>query len=93
MTSQPADSTPSDEQKIHALIDAWGEASEAGDLTAQMQLMTEDVVFLTSGSAPMHRKQFAEAFSAMVAMVHLTCRSNVQEITISWATSLSAGTS
>jgi uncharacterized protein (TIGR02246 family) len=83
MTSQPAESTQSDDQKIRALIDAWGEASEAGDLTAQMQLMTEDVVFLTSGSAPMRRKQFAEAFSAMVAMVHLTCRSNVQEITIS----------
>jgi uncharacterized protein (TIGR02246 family) len=83
MSSQPADPTKSEEQKIRALIDAWGEASEAGDLTAQMQLMTEDVVFLTSGSAPMRRKQFADAFAAMTAMVHLTCRSNVQEITIS----------
>jgi uncharacterized protein (TIGR02246 family) len=83
MTSQPAESQQSDEQKIRALIDAWGEASQAGDLTAQMQLMTEDVVFLTSGSAPMRRKQFAEAFSAMMEIMHLTCRSNVQEITIS----------
>jgi uncharacterized protein (TIGR02246 family) len=83
MTTQAVESTQTDEQKIRDLIDAWGEASEAGDLTAQMQLMTEDVVFLTSGSAPMRRKQFAEAFSAMVAIMHLTCRSNVQEITIS----------
>ena len=83
MTSQPAESQQSDEQKIRALIDAWGEASQAGDLTAQMQLMTEDVVFLTSGSAPMRRKQFAEVFSAMVVIIDLTCRSNVQEITIS----------
>jgi uncharacterized protein (TIGR02246 family) len=83
MTTQAVESTQSDEQKIRDLIDAWCEASEAGDLTAQMQLMTEDVVFLTSGSAPMRRKQFAEAFSAMVAIMHLKCRSNVQEITIS----------
>jgi uncharacterized protein (TIGR02246 family) len=83
MTTQAVESTQTDEQKIRTLIDAWGEASEAGDLTAQMQLMTEDVVFLTSGSAPMRRKQFAEAFSAMVAIMHLKCRSNVQEITIS----------
>jgi uncharacterized protein (TIGR02246 family) len=77
------ESTQADEQKIRNLIDAWGEASEAGDLTAQMQLMTEDVVFLTSGSAPMRRKQFAEAFAAMVVIMDLKCRSNVQEITIS----------
>jgi uncharacterized protein (TIGR02246 family) len=78
-----AESTQSDEQKIRDLINAWGEASEAGDITAQMQLMADDVVFLTSGSAPMRRKQFAEAFAAMVAIMDLTCRSNVQEITIS----------
>ena len=77
------ESTQSDEQKIRDLINAWGEASEAGDLTALMQLMTEDVVFFTSGSAPMRRKQFAEVFSAMVVIMDLTCRSNVQEITIS----------
>ncbi len=45
--------------------------------------MTEDVVFLTSGNAPMRRKQFAEAFSAMAVIMDLTCRSNVQEITVS----------
>jgi uncharacterized protein (TIGR02246 family) len=82
MTSPPT-ADQSDDQKIRALIDAWGEASEAGDLTALMQLMTEDVVFLTSGNAPMRRKQFAEVFSAMVVIIDLTCRSNVQEITIS----------
>ncbi|MBB5328208.1 YybH family protein [Tunturiibacter gelidoferens] len=76
------ESTQSDEQKIRDLINAWGEACEAGDLTALMQLMAEDVVFLTSGSAPMRRKQFAEVFSAMGVIMDLTCRSNVQEITI-----------
>jgi uncharacterized protein (TIGR02246 family) len=77
------ESTQSDEQKIRDLINAWGDASEAGDLTALTQLMTEDVIFLSSGNAPMHRKQFAEVFAAMFAIKDLTCRSNVQEITIS----------
>jgi uncharacterized protein (TIGR02246 family) len=80
MTTDP---TQSDEQKIRALIDAWGEASEAGDLTALMQLMTDDVVFFSSGNAPMRRRQFSEVFVAMVAIMDLKCRSNVQEITIS----------
>jgi uncharacterized protein (TIGR02246 family) len=77
------ESAQSDEQKIRDLINAWGEASEAGDLTALMQLMADDVVFLSSGNAPMRRKQFTEVFAAMVAIMDLKCRSNVQEITIS----------
>jgi len=48
-----------DEQQIRALIDAWCEASSAGDLIAQFNLMTRDVVFLTSGRAPMRRDEFA----------------------------------
>jgi uncharacterized protein (TIGR02246 family) len=71
------------DQQIRAVIKAWGEASEAGDLTALMPLMADDVVFLTPGNAPMRLRQFTEVFSAMISIVDLTCRSNVQEITIS----------
>ena len=72
-----------DEQQIRALIDTWCAASSAGDLTAQMNLMAEDVVFLTSGSLPMRRKEFAAGFKSMMDTVRLECRSNVQEITLS----------
>jgi uncharacterized protein (TIGR02246 family) len=72
----------SDKKKIHALINAWGEASAAGDLTAQLNLMTHDVIFLTPDNPPMHRDQFAVGFKAMIAEVSLACRSNIQEITI-----------
>jgi uncharacterized protein (TIGR02246 family) len=71
-----------DEQQIRALIDAWGEASATGDLTAQLNLLTDDVIFLTPGNAPMHRDQFAVGFKAMIQVVRLACRSNVQEIKI-----------
>ena len=54
-----------------------------GDLIAQMNLMTDDVLFLTSGNLPMGRKEFADNFKAMSETVRLECRSNVQEITVS----------
>ena len=73
----------SDEQNIRALIDTWGAATADGDLIALMNLMADDVLFLTSGSIPMRRAEFAVAFKSMVETVRLECRSNVQEITIS----------
>jgi uncharacterized protein (TIGR02246 family) len=76
-------SKASDDQQIRAVIDAWGEASAAGDLTAQLNLMTRDVIFLTPGNPPMHRDQFAAGFKAMIEVVRLACRSNVQKITVS----------
>ena len=83
---QPAISTnqqnEQDKQQIRAVIDAWGEASAAGDLTAQLNLMTRDVIFLTPGNPPMHRDQFAVGFKAMIAEARLACRSNIQEITV-----------
>jgi uncharacterized protein (TIGR02246 family) len=85
-STQPAISTnqqnEQDKQQIRALIDAWGEASAAGDLTAQLNLMTRDVIFLTPGNPPMHRDQFAVGFKAMMAEARLACRSNIQEITV-----------
>jgi uncharacterized protein (TIGR02246 family) len=72
----------SDEQHIRAVIDAWCEASAAADLTAQFNLMTHDVVFLTPGRAPMRREEFADQFRAAVGVVTIECRSNVQEITV-----------
>jgi uncharacterized protein (TIGR02246 family) len=79
--SQPTDEQ--DDQQIRALIDAWGKASTAGDLTAQLNLMTHDVAFLTSGRPPMRREEFATQFRAMMEIVTLKVRSNIQEITIS----------
>jgi uncharacterized protein (TIGR02246 family) len=78
--SQPTEQQ--DQQQIRALIDAWCEASAAGDLTAQFNLMTQDVVFLTSGRAPMRREEFAPGFRAMMEVASIQCRSRIQEITI-----------
>jgi uncharacterized protein (TIGR02246 family) len=76
-------SPQSDEEQIRALIDAWCEASAAGDLAAQFNLMTHDVAFLASGRPPMRREEFATNFRAMMEIATIECRSNVQEITVS----------
>ena len=76
-------STQADEQKIRELIDRWSMATRAGDLTAILNLMTEDVVFLTSGNVPMRRDDFISAFNSMAGAVEIDGRSDVQEITVS----------
>jgi uncharacterized protein (TIGR02246 family) len=83
MSPQTSEQDEQDAQQIRAVIDAWGEASAAGDLTAQLHLMTHDVVFLTPGRAPMRRDEFAAGFRAMTEIATIECRSNVQEITVS----------
>lgn len=71
-----------DELQIRAVIDTWTTATRAGDLAAILNLMTEDVVFLTAGNAPMRREDFIAAFKSMAGGVDIDGRSNVQEITI-----------
>jgi uncharacterized protein (TIGR02246 family) len=50
-----------DEREIRALVSRWMEAAKAGDLEAVLGLMTDDVVFLVPGRAPMRKDDFAAA--------------------------------
>jgi uncharacterized protein (TIGR02246 family) len=50
-----------DERQIRALVARWHEASRAGDVSAVLELMTDDVVFLTEGRPPMSMADFAAA--------------------------------
>lgn len=70
------------EQEIRALITKWLEASRAGDLDTILNLMTEDVVFLTPGNPPMHRQDFIAGSKSMAGKVTIEGHSEVQEITI-----------
>jgi uncharacterized protein (TIGR02246 family) len=49
-----------DERQIRKLIESWVAASNVGDLPALMDMMTDDVVFMTPGRAPFGKAQFAE---------------------------------
>jgi uncharacterized protein (TIGR02246 family) len=55
----------SDEREIRQLVATWISASKAGDTEAVLGLMTDDVVFLVTGQAPMIGKAaFAAAMRA-----------------------------
>ena len=45
-----------DEREIRALIENWLTASKAGDVASVLELMTEDVIFMTPGQAPSARR-------------------------------------
>jgi uncharacterized protein (TIGR02246 family) len=72
----------SDEQQIRDVIDTWIRASREGDLATVMGLMTEDVVFLTPGNAPMRREDFAAAANSMAGKIKIDGRPEIQEITV-----------
>jgi uncharacterized protein (TIGR02246 family) len=71
-----------DTRQIRQLIDSWIAASGAHDLPALMEMMTDDVVFMTPGRAPFGKAEFA-ADVERVKSVAIAARVEVQEIEVS----------
>jgi uncharacterized protein (TIGR02246 family) len=71
-----------DEEAIRNLIATWQEASSTGNLPTLLELMTDDVVFLTSGQAPMRKDVFAKSFEAMIQHMQIDSSSDIQEIVV-----------
>lgn len=72
----------SDEQQIRAVIETWIEASRRGDIATVMNLMAEDVVFLTPGNPPMRREDFEAGSRALTGKVRIDGYPEIQEITV-----------
>jgi uncharacterized protein (TIGR02246 family) len=70
-----------DERQIRRLIEAWIGASNARNLPALMDMMTDDVVFMTPGRAPFGKAEFA-ADSQRMKSVTIDARAQVQEIEV-----------
>ena len=70
-----------DERQIRKLIDSWIAASNAHDLPALMDMMTDDVVFMTPGRAPFGKAEFAADVERMKG-VAIDARAEVQEIEV-----------
>jgi len=70
-----------DERAIRALIDTWMTATRAGDVTAVLSLMTDDVVFMVPGQKPFGKEAFAAA-SANMKGVRFDGRSDIEEIQV-----------
>jgi uncharacterized protein (TIGR02246 family) len=78
--------TASDERAIRALVETWMSATNAGDLATVLDLMTDDVLFLTPGRAPFGKDEFRVA-SESIEGIGLDGRAEIREIEVSgdWA--------
>ena len=70
-----------DERQIRKLVDSWIAASNARRLPALMDMMTDDVVFMTPGRGPFGKTEFA-ADSQRMKSVTIDARAQVQEIEV-----------
>jgi uncharacterized protein (TIGR02246 family) len=70
-----------DERQIRKLVDSWIAASNARNLPALMDMMTDDVVFMTPGRGPFGKAEFA-ADSQRMKSVTIDARAEVQEIEV-----------
>ncbi|HEY5364783.1 MAG TPA: SgcJ/EcaC family oxidoreductase [Aestuariivirga sp.] len=75
-----------DEKAIRVLIERWMSATETGDVSSILDLMTDDVIFLVPGKEPFGKAEFAAASAAM-KNVKIAATSEIQEIEIvgDWA--------
>ena len=70
-----------DARQIRELIDSWIAASNAGDVPALMDMMTDDVIFMTPGRPPFGKAEFA-ADSERVKGAAIDAHAEVQEIEV-----------
>ncbi len=79
----------SDEAQIRKLVTTWLAANAAGDIDAVLELMTDDVVFLTPGQPPMSKQRFAALSKASTGSAGISIEgdSKIQEVKVlgDWA--------
>ena len=80
-----ADRNKDDEQAIRRLVDTWLVASEAGDLTTMLRLLSDDVLFMVPGKEPFDKEVFARNYKNMKGTIKTD--SDIQEIKVigDWA--------
>lgn len=54
-----------DEDSIRKLVETWMSASKAGELATILDLMADDVLFMTPSREPFDKDQFRRDFEAM----------------------------
>lgn len=75
-----------DVRAIHKLIERWMKASQSGDTAAILNMMTDDVVFMTCGCEPFGKEAFAEASAGMTDM-RIESMADIKEVAVTgdWA--------
>ena len=75
-----------DVRAIRNLIDRWMKASKAGDTKSVLNMMTDDVIFMTCGRDPFGKEEFAAASATMTDM-KIDGTADVKEVSVhgDWA--------
>jgi uncharacterized protein (TIGR02246 family) len=75
-----------DERAIRELVDTWMDASRRGDTGMVLDLMTDDVLFMTPAREPFGKDEFRQTSNAM-RDVRMEGRAEIQEIEVvhDWA--------
>ena len=73
--------TETDEAEIRNLVANWFNASKRGDVGAVLELMTDDVVFMTVGREPFGKETF-RVTSERLNEMHIDGTYDIKEITV-----------
>ena len=75
-----------DERAIRTLVETWMSATNQGDVATVLELMTDDVLFLTAGQEPFGKEEF-RVRSQSLQGIELDGRAEVREIAVhgEWA--------
>jgi len=75
-----------DEAAIRELVRTWMDASKAGDLATVLDLMTDDVIFMTAGREPFGKDEF-RANSKSMRGIEMDGRADIREMQVlgNWA--------
>jgi uncharacterized protein (TIGR02246 family) len=75
-----------DERAIRALVQTWMDATRSGDIETVLDLMTDDIVFMTPGREPFGKQEFREQSVGMKG-VEIDGRVEVLEVQVigGWA--------
>jgi len=74
-----------DEQEIRELVSTWMSATRAGDKEKVLSLMSDDVLFLIAGHAPMRKENFAAGAAEVPNQFDGTSEINEVKILGDWA--------
>jgi uncharacterized protein (TIGR02246 family) len=74
------------ERAIRELVETWMDASKAGDIPAVLDLMDDEVLFMTAAREPFGKEEFRAQAQAMSG-VDMDGRAEVQEVEVlgDWA--------
>jgi uncharacterized protein (TIGR02246 family) len=75
-----------DERAIRELVDAWMAATKAGELATVLDLMTDDVLFMTPSREPFGKEEFRASSEAMKG-TEVDGRASTEEVQVAgdWA--------